>query len=242
MRISVLTLAAALAAVAIAALPAAAQRGCTGSNDVGLAISMDPITVTPGGSAPVGVFWFVTYAPPDEVPARCGIRWSVEPRGAARVSHGKLFVPAKARPGSEFTLVARVGRRTARQTVRVVDPRPNPLAGYWSQADSAECTGGAVGPRPEPIRELIIRRDSTFSLTAVPFETRRDYWGAYSYDASTGALRFRVEHGNDEPRDGGLEGVARVDGNRLRLEGFWLGDPVQERGGRTCAYVFTRRP
>jgi hypothetical protein len=141
-------------------------------------------------------------------------------------------------------LVARVGADSVRQTVHVIDPRPNPLAGFWSQAgtDSAECAGGAAGqPRPEPVRELIIREDSMFSLTAVPFETRRDYWGTYSADGSTGALRFRVDGGNDDVGDLDLDGRASVEGGKLRLEGFWLGDPARPRAGRTCTYVFTRR-
>jgi hypothetical protein len=89
--------------------------------------------------------------------------------------------------------------------------------------------------------ELIFRRDSAFSLTAVPFETRRDYWGRYSYDESSGALRLMVENANQERGDLALEGTARVLGDELRLEGFWLGDARYNRGGRTCAYVFTRR-
>jgi hypothetical protein len=32
-----------------------------------------------------------------------------------------------------------------------------------------------------------------------------------------------------------------VQGNRLTLSGFWLGDARQERAGRTCTYVFTRQ-
>ncbi|HSU14066.1 hypothetical protein [Longimicrobium sp.] len=237
---AVLTLAAALAMAT--ARPAAAQRGCSAPQGTVLAISAEPIQIASGGTAAVGVVWYAGgYTPPLPVPSRCRVAWSVQPAAAGRVdARGRLTVPAAARPGSRFTLVARVGHDTARQTVNVVDARPNPLAANWSQADSARCTGGEGGPAPEPIRELILRRDSAFSLTAVPFESYRDYWGRYSYDAATGALHLRIEGGNHSPADGDLEGIARVEGGRLTMEGFWLGDPRQERGGRTCTYVFTR--
>ena len=157
------------------------------------------------------------------------------------MSNGRVSVPATARPGAELTVVARVGARTVRQALHVVEPGPHPLAGYWSQQDSAECTGGAGGPKPEPIRELILRTDSLFSLTAVPFETRRDYWGRYSFQPATNTLRFIVDTGNDAPQDADLDGRATVQGDTLRLEGFWLGDAGHDRAGRTCTYVFTRR-
>ena len=50
-----------------------------------------------------------------------------------------------------------------------------------------------------------------------------------------------VENANQERGDLALEGTARVLGDELRLEGFWLGDSRYNRGGRSCAYVFTRR-
>jgi len=165
----------------------------------------------------------------------------VEPAGAGRVRDGKLAAGASARPGSRFTLVARVGRSVARQAVNVVDPRPNPLAGYWSSDAPPSCGAGHEGaPAPQPIRELIIRRDSAFSLTATPFESYRDYWGRYSAGAA-GALRFTTEGGNAELGGLDLEGEARVEGGTLTLTGFWLAGSPGDRAGRTCTYIFTRR-
>ncbi|HEX8904776.1 MAG TPA: hypothetical protein VF771_08045 [Longimicrobiaceae bacterium] len=236
--------AAAVAAAAIAH-PAAAQRGCDTPQGAVLAITAEPIQVAPGDTTTLRAVWYAGgYMPPLPIPARCKATWAVRPAAAGRIdARGRLSVPAAARPGSRFAVVARMGRDTARQTVIVVDPRPNPLAASWRQAetDSATCTGGAASPAPEPIRELIFRRDSAFSLTAVPFESYRDYWGRYSYDSATGALRLRIEGDNHAPADGDLEGTARVSGNTLTMTGFWLGDPRQERAGRTCTYVF-RRP
>lgn len=241
-RTSVLPLLA-FVAIAAASRPAAAQWGCTAPESVELSITMDPIELAPGESREVNAHWWVSYRPAEMVPRRCTVRWAVEPEGAGRVSRGKLRASADARPGSEFTVKVRVGSRTARQTVHVVDPRPNPLAGYWNQPDSTSttCTGGEGMPRPERIRELILRRDSAFHLTAVLFESRRDYSGRYTVDDATGTLRLRVESDHPVRTDGDLEGTARVEGGTLRLEGFWLGDPRQERAGRTCTYIFNRQ-
>ncbi|HYH83553.1 MAG TPA: hypothetical protein VEX86_27410 [Longimicrobium sp.] len=243
MRRTLTPLALAALALAAASTPAAAQYGCSAPESVALSISLYPIQVAPGERTPVGLFWFVGNRPADPLPRHCHVAWSVEPRGAGRISRGRVSAPASARPGSEFTLVARVGRHVARQQVHVVDPRPNPLASYWTQRDSANtsCTGGVGGPRPDRVRELLFRRDSAFSVTYVPWETRRDYWGTYSYNDSTGALRLRVESEARGLGELGLKGVARVEGDTLRLEGFWLGDPRQQRAGRTCTYVFARQ-
>jgi hypothetical protein len=242
-RITLLPIAAALLAVAAGSRPAAAQWECTAPESVGLSITRDPIELAPGASREVNAHWWVTYLPASVVPSRCPVRWAVEPEGAGRVERGRLYASPSARPGSQFIVKVRVGQRTARQTVHVVDPRPNPLAGYWSQPDSLSttCTGGEGMPRPERIRELILRRDSAFHLTAVLFESRRDYSGRYSVDDTTGTLRLRVESEHRVRTDGDLEGTARVEGGTLRLEGFWLGDPRQERAGRTCTYVFQRQ-
>lgn len=242
-RTTVLPIVAAVLAVAAGSRPAAAQWGCTAPESVDLSITMDPIELAPGESREVNAHWWVTHRPAEMVPRRCPVRWAVEPEGAGRVSRGRLHASSNARPGSEFTVKVRVGRRTARQTVRVVDPRPNPLAGYWNQPDSLSttCTGGEGLPRPERIRELILRRDSAFHVTAVLFESRRDYSGRYTMDGATGTLRLRVEREDRVRTDRDLDGIARVEGNTLRLEGFWLGDPRQERAGRTCTYVFNRQ-
>jgi hypothetical protein len=241
-RTTFLPIVAALLAVAAGARPAAAQWGCTAPESVDLSITRDPIELAPGESREVNAHWWVTYRPAEMVPSRCPVRWAVEPEGAGRVERGRVYASPTARPGSRFVVKVRVGRRTARQTVHVVDPRPNPLAGYWTQPDSSAttCTGGEGLPRPERIRELIVRRDSAFHLTAVLFESRRDYSGRYSVDA-TGALRLRVEREDRPGAERDLEGTARVEGGTLRLEGFWLGDPRQERAGRTCTYVFQRQ-
>ncbi|HEU4557391.1 MAG TPA: hypothetical protein VFS20_06055 [Longimicrobium sp.] len=233
----------AVVALVAASRPAAAQWGCTAPESVELSITRDPIELAPGESREVNAHWWVSYRPAELVPRRCPMRWAVEPEGAGRLSRGRLYASPNARPGSKFIVKVRVGRRTARQTVHVVDPKPNPLAGYWIQPDSTSttCTGGDGLSRPERIRELILRRDSAFHVTAVLFESRRDYSGRYVMDDATSSLRLLVESDHPVRRDGDLEGTARVEGNTLRLESFWLGDPRQERAGRTCTYVFNRQ-
>jgi hypothetical protein len=128
-----------------------------------------------------------------------------------------------------------VGRDTARQIVYVVDPRPNPLAGTWSESAPARCTPEAGGL--EPVRELVFHRNGRFSVTFMPFETYNDYWGRYTYDAATGALSLQVERGNNVPAGADLEGTARVVDKHLVLEGMWLGQPRSDEP-RTCTYTF----
>ncbi|HEX8904363.1 MAG TPA: hypothetical protein VF771_05945, partial [Longimicrobiaceae bacterium] len=144
-------------------------------------------------------------------------------------------------PGTRFLVRAVMGGDTAGQAVVVVDPRLDALAGAWQQARPARCTPAADSAM-ETVGDLTFKRDGEFSVTFVPFETYRDYWGRYTYEPATGALGLRVERGNKVPAGMDLDGTARVAGNQLTLEGFWLGDPRQQRGGRACTYVFKRQP
>ena len=56
-------------------------------------------------------------------------------------------------------------------------------------------------PAERSIGELEFRADGTFSVTWVPFETYRDYWGRYTLDLRTGRLNLQVETGNYVPPD-----------------------------------------
>jgi hypothetical protein len=129
-----------------------------------------------------------------------------------------------------------VGRDTAGQAVQVVDPRLGAVVGTWQQA-GVECAPEVRGAM-EPVRDLVLRRDGRFTVTFVPFETYHDYWGRYTYDPATGALRLRVEGGNKVPAGLDLDGTARIANGRLTLARMWLGQPSASRP-RVCAYAFT---
>jgi hypothetical protein len=81
-----------------------------------------------------------------------------------------------------------MGRYTA------YDSAASPLIGRWSQ-DKTTCAPGSH------IEELIFSADETFSVTWQPFESYKDYWGQYEYEAETGQLTLKVEAGNNIPPD-----------------------------------------
>jgi hypothetical protein len=166
------------------------------------------------------------------------VRWSLDARAPARIdAQGRLQVSARAAPGTEFRVHAAMGGATSAQAVHVVDPRLSPVAGTWGQAQPPACTP-AAGGEMEPVREMELRRDGRFTVTFTPFETYRDYWGRYTYDARTGALAMHVEGGNRVPPGLDLEGTAHVANGRLMLDGFWLGQPDPAHP-RACRYTFS---
>jgi hypothetical protein len=104
------------------------------------------------------------------------------------------------------------------------------IVGTWRQSD-AEC-----GPA-QPVRELIFEADGRYSVTWLPFETYRDYWGRYHYDPRAMRLSLTVEGGNYNPPDRALSGEARVADGALTLRGISLGTP---QNGIRCSAPFRR--
>ncbi|MBS0384251.1 MAG: hypothetical protein JSS00_02755 [Proteobacteria bacterium] len=107
---------------------------------------------------------------------------------------------------------------------------PAQLVGIWHQ-DEAECAGAA------PVRELIFEADGHYSVTWLPFETYKDYWGAWRYDAHTRVLTLTVEGGNYQPTDRVLSGTVSVDTHQLTLGAVSLGSP---HNGARCTAPFRR--
>lgn len=185
---------------------------------------------------------------------------SVAPDGLAGMSPRSTYVSVSeaARPGDSIVITASHGGAvTATLEVPVVGPEPLPLSGKWVQ-ESVTCASG-VAPG-DPLRELKIE-DRGFLATWQPFESYVDYAGLVTFDPGTGAVRFDVNRGNFIPPLLDAEGVARQDGDRLVLEGVYLGDRreqndrprVDDRGelvlgpdgspvieAPSCIYVFTR--
>jgi len=176
------------------------------------------------------------YLPPDTIPAGCEVRWSVS--GGATINHaGFLTIARDASPGSTLVVSAQVDTLTARQSVLVVDPAPNPLAGTWSQSEPPAC---AQGYRPDDaiVKELVFNRGGAFTVTRTPFESYRDYWGSYTYDVRSGRLTLTVESGNSRPVFQTAEMTARVADGDLTIEGpALIGAGSGELG---CRAVFTR--
>jgi hypothetical protein len=109
----------------------------------------------------------------------------------------------------------------------------DPLVGYWRQRHE-ECAASA------PIYELVFAADGRFSVTWLPFETYKDYWGRWRHDRATDRLDLTVEGGNYIPTDLETSGVIHLDGNALTFEQISLGSPHRE-GEVTCLAPFRRR-
>lgn len=176
----------------------------------------------------------------EPLPEGCRPAWSLPEGGPASVDArtGVLRIAPDAPDGTAFPLLARVGDREVRTVVRVVDPARSPLVGTWTQTGETAC-GGAESAPAEPIRELQFRRDGTFGVTWMPFESYRDYWGTYTYDAASGRLRLVVQGGNFVPADLDPEGTAELEGGVLRLRDMWLGSRAPG-GAPRCALRFER--
>jgi hypothetical protein len=198
------------------------------------------LELAPGESVQLGrpMMFTFPYAPPDSIPANCAVRWSAD-AGATITESGLVTISSDAVPGSRVTVRAQAESLVAEANILVVDPAPNPLAGMWTQSEGPVCESGFQPPEAA-VRELIFRRGGTFAVTRVPFETFQDYWGTYSYDASTGSLTLHASGGNNVPASRSREFIARVTGDELRLEGGVLAGPHADMLDHRCTSVFKK--
>lgn len=180
-------------------------------------------------------------------PVKACVVWTVEPAKWARIdAHtGTLTVDKATAHDNTFTVRAIVenGRRVVSTNVRVYTREANPLAGRWAQEMPAAGAGGETPRFYEQINELHFKADGTFSVTWVPFECYKDYWGTYTSDKETGRLKLTIDRGNHMPADVNGDGTFTLDGSgRLALKGICLGSPSEEAKGAGCDLVFKRRP
>ena len=211
-----------------------------------IAGGFEALEVKPGESVQLGIESTPgRFGETTPLPASCRAKWSVEPAGAAGIdAAGRLTVPAGTPVGTAFVAAAEVKGERARREVRVADPQPSPIVGTWRQVGPAECGGAAVASDTMAIQELIIRPTGQFSVTWLPFETYKDYWGRYEYDRATGRLAMRAEGGNRVPPGIDLDGRATVEDGRLVMRDIWLGRPSgpsdAPAGGPSCSISFAR--
>lgn len=130
-----------------------------------------------------------------EISKGCNVAWAVRGGEATVDGRGNLAVSADALPGSTFDVLAYTAGVWGWQTVFVVDPRPNPIAGTWSQSQGRCANDYPADPR---VGELIFQRNGRYALTRQPFETQYDYWGTYTYDAATGRLTLSQPGGQPD--------------------------------------------
>ena len=116
------------------------------------------------------------------------VTWSVDPTSGASIdpNTGVFSVDATTHSGTTFRVTAdlEMGRYILSKDVHVFTPEADPLVGDWQE----EGTGN--------INELIFGAGGDFSVTWIPFEIRKDYWGTYTFDVDTGALELTVTGGN----------------------------------------------
>ena len=104
------------------------------------------------------------------------------------------------------------------------------FVGSWRQTD-ADCAGA------EPVGELIFEAGGRYSVTWLPFESYKDYWGAWTYNARTRVLTLTADGGNYQPMDRSLSGQVSADAHQLTLGAISLGSPQH---GARCTAVFRR--
>jgi hypothetical protein len=187
-------------------------------------------------------------------PVKACVSWSVEPKVGAHIDpQSGLLTVDKATPnGTVFTVSANVenGRKILTTKVHVFEPEANPLVGMWREKTQTRCNSEKVAVPDLPIEELEFRADGTFSVTWVPFEIYKDYWGAYSYDLKQGTIELVVEGGNDVPP--GIDGNGSFEitqSGQLTLKDIWLGSKESEKESEdeksedkpaVCKLIFSR--
>lgn len=166
-----------------------------------------------------------------DLPDECLGDWSIEGPATLAADHRSLTIRADAPPGSEIVLRFRVRGEPVVARLSVVARDAVVLTGRRSQQAAEGCEA------MEPVRELEFSPDR-FAVTFMPFESYKDYWGTYSFEPLSGALRLTVTGGNSIPPGLDLEGHARIENGRLVLEGMFLGDRMGRLPESSCRYRF----
>jgi hypothetical protein len=166
-----------------------------------------------------------------ELPLRCTTGWSVSGPATLSADRRSITIAADAPVGSIVTVGFRHDGKPVEARFKVVARDEVVLTGRYAQRSLEGCSAA------EPVRELEFRPENRFSVTFLPFETYRDYWGTYAWDADTGRLRLAVEGGNFVPPNLDLEGEAQLVDGRLRIRDIFLGsrDGAPRSG---CTYLF----
>lgn len=165
------------------------------------------------------------------VPVRCTTGWSVTGPATLSPDRTLLTIAPDAPPGSIVTVGYSHGGAQVEARLKVIARDEIVLTGRYSQSGLEGCSSVPL------VGELEFQPENRFSVTYSPFETYRDYWGAYSFDPATKRLRLTVEGGNFVPSNLDLEGEAEMVEGRLRLKGLFLGSRF-DAPPSDCTYVF----
>lgn len=197
-------------------------------------VETDPVIYRQGAAIRLRPVRLRGHTGTHEVPMECTSGWFVSGPATLSADRRTLSIAADAPVGSQVALAYRVGDEQVDARLRVVGRDEVVLTGTRSQSAIQGCDG------LDPVRELAFGANGSFSVTFMPFETYKDYWGRYRYDPATGALSMSVTGGNYVPPGLDLEGSARLgEGGRLVLEDVYLGSrqgPPPPAAG--CRYTF----
>jgi hypothetical protein len=192
--------------------------------DTGIYRQGSEIRVTPRvNMAPAGT--------PD-LPLHCVGDWSVSGPATLSADRRTLRIAPDAPIGSIVVVSARHGDEPLALRLRVIGRDEVVLTGRRSQQAIEGCSV------PDPISELEFHGENRFSVTFRPFESYRDYWGTYAFDAATGGLRLTVEGGNFVPPGLDLEGRAEMASGRLVLRDMFFGSRDGPVPAGPCTYRF----
>ncbi len=178
-------------------------------------------------------------------PLAVDVDWSVIPSDGASIDPqtGVFSVDADTPAGSKYTVTGNVldGRATPSIDVYIYTRETSPLVGTWGEKEQLACDTGQARTPQMAIEELIFKADQTFSVTWMPFEIYKDYWGTYTYDPVSQALSLEIGGGNYVPDDFAGKGKAHIDEQgRLILDGIWLGSRNGETSLKACGHSFVR--
>jgi hypothetical protein len=176
-------------------------------------------------------------------PVPVSARWSLSADTGGHIdpTSGRLTIDPAAPAGVTFTARAAVadGRRTIERQIYIWTPEANPLIGFWREAAQLNCDTADETAPEHPVQELAFMPDGTFTVTWMPFESYRDYWGAYTFDLEAGTLELVVTGGNTIPDDVDGAGAFAFDPNgRLILREIWLGTPTGGVAPAACGHIF----
>ena len=177
----------------------------------------------------------------EEEPTACLSDWRVSnPRAVTLAEDRKSIAIAPDAPAGEAVTISYMaaGKRREAQ-IRIVAKDAVVLTGTRSQQAIERC-------RAEAVQELVFSDDGHFSVTFHPFETYKDYWGSYSFEAASAKLTLKIEGGNNIVTAPEQTGTARYDADgKLVLDGFSFGraEPIPDQSGSvhqgwSCRYTF----
>lgn len=202
------------------------------------AIFLNPVIARQGAELDIIVQEPVGAFAPREIPAALLTVWNATPEGQVTLARdgSKFSILPTATPGTDVTLSASFcGKRDITRTIRIVGRDEPVITGYWRE-ESKQC---ARETPTSPVNEFEIRDIGEFSITYFPFESYRDFWGKYVFDAKAGTLAMSIDGGNRVPSSAKLSGkVSLTPDGKLVLDGFFLSQP--ESAGGLCTYTFKK--